>query len=145
MDTSGPQEMVANYRGTVRVHWRIRNHYLKGTLGGQMSVYADCLRFCGVGIHKPELRTYEIRKKEVSRVYPLPVAEVPRLLRIFPIRRYGIRVVSEPGGVYKERDEYTFRFDAPELYEVLTMMRAAGYPIAETSGDTRHGAEGQRS
>jgi hypothetical protein len=107
---------------------------MKGTLGGQMSVYADYLRFRGVGIHKPELRSYEIRKEEIGQIYPLPVTEVPRLLRILPIRRYGIRVVSEPGGAYKERDEYIFRFDAPELYEVLTTMRAAGYPIAETTG-----------
>jgi hypothetical protein len=127
---------IVCYRGTVRVHWRIRNHYMKGTLGGEMAVYADHLLFRGVGVRRFELRDYKIARADISTIYPSETIDVPRLLRLLPIRRYGIRILSNPGGTFAERDEYSLRFDTPDLGEVLATLRAIGYPIGSTSVDT---------
>ena len=125
---------IGCYRGTVFVRWRIRNYHAKGTLGGQMSVYADHLKFDGVGIHRLELREYKISKAEVDSIYPLWTTEPPRYMRFLPIRRFGILVVSKPGGAFKDRDEYTFRFNIPTLDEMFTMLRGAGYPVERANG-----------
>jgi hypothetical protein len=127
-------EPVARYRGTVRVHWRIRNYHFKGTIGGEMSVYADHLRFCGVGIHRFELREYVISKSDVELIRSEGTADVPRFLRLLPIRRFGVRIISKPGGAFDDRDEYCLRFDTPTLDEVLAALQSAGYPVMDIAG-----------
>jgi hypothetical protein len=129
MDSSELEDPIASYQGSVLVRWRIRSYHTKGTRGGQMSVYADRLIFQGVGIHRWELATYEISQAEIDKVHPLQPSGITRFLWIFPHRQYGIFIVSKPGGSFKDRDEYTFRFDVPEPAELLATMRAAGYPI----------------
>jgi hypothetical protein len=136
MSTDQAEQPIACYRGTVRVHWRIRNHYMKGTLGGEMAVHTDHLLFRGVGVHRLELRDYTIARTDISGIYPSETIEIPRLLRLLPIRRYGIRIISNPDGTFRERDEYSIRFDTPNLDEVLASLRAIGYPIGGSSPGT---------
>jgi hypothetical protein len=130
-ESGGTEHRIGCYRGTVFVRWRIRNYHAKGTLGGQMIVYADHLEFGGIGIYRLALREYKISKAEVDNIHPLRTAEPSRHMRFLPIRRFGILVVSKPGGAFRDRDEYTFRFNIPTLDEMFTMLREAGYPIAE--------------
>jgi hypothetical protein len=125
---------IAAYGGTVVVRLRIRTYHSKGTTGGEMSVYPEFLRFRGAGIHRWELRTYDIKKSAIDQIHVVRTSDVPPLQRLFPmipIRQYGISVASKPGGSFKDRDTYRFTFDAPELAEVLGTLRAAGYPISE--------------
>jgi hypothetical protein len=126
---------VACYRGTVRVHWRIRNYHHKGTIGGQMAVYGDRLKFSGVGIHRFELREYSILEQDIDEIHFFSFAEIPRILRFLPMRRFGIRVISKPGGSFNDRDEYTLLFNDPAPDEVLKTLRIAGYPVADNAGN----------
>jgi hypothetical protein len=138
MDAGQPRDLVAAYRGTARVRLRIRAYHGKGTTGARMSVYANRLRFRGVGIHSWELRTYEVAREEIDGIYPMRIIGVPWVLRMFPGRKFGILIVSKPGGVFSDRDEYTFQFDTPELTEVLTTLRSAGYPVMETESSAEY-------
>jgi hypothetical protein len=102
-----------------------------GTLGGEMEVYSDRLVFRGTGILRMGMPTLEVSKSKVSRVYPDGVQEIPRVLAFLPMRKFGVRVVSKPGGVFGDRDEYWLGFDNPPLSHVLGTLRDAGYPIAD--------------
>lgn len=124
-------EPIECYRGTVRVRSRIRYNTRKETLGGEMAVYADRLVFRGVGKLRLGMPTYEISKAQVSEIHSDGVQEIPRLLTFLPMRKFGVRIVSKPGGSFGDHDEYFLRFDNPPLSQVLVTLRDAGYPVAD--------------
>jgi hypothetical protein len=100
-----------------------------------MAVYNDRLKFSGVGIRRFELREYVIFKHDIDGINFFSFTEIPRILRFLPMRRFGIRVISKPGGSFNDRDEYTLLFNAPSPDEVLKTLRIAGYPVADSASN----------
>jgi hypothetical protein len=100
-----------------------------------MVVYGDRLKFSGVGIHRFELRELAILKRDIEGMRFFSFTEIPRILRFLPMRRFGIEVISKPGGSFNDRDEYTLLFNAPDPDEVLKTLRIAGYQVTDKAGN----------
>jgi hypothetical protein len=93
-----------------------------------MTVHDDRLEFCGVGFHRWELRRYEISRERVETILARWTTGTPWFLPKFVSRRYGIRVVSKPGGAFGDRDEYRFTFDLAPVCRARRVWGQAPWP-----------------
>lgn len=121
--------LIACYQGAARVRLRIYTYHGKGSTSAEMRIYPELLSFSGSGLGRWQLHRYEIRRERIGEIIATTSSGVPGFFEAFGVCRYGIRVISKPGGAFMDRDEYFFQFNEPPVSEVVDTLRSAGYPL----------------
>lgn len=122
-------DLIASYQGSARVRLRISTYHGKGSPSAEMQVYPELLVFSGAGWGRSQLQKYEISKEKIEKIVVSPPSEVPGFFQAFGVCRYGLRIISKPGGAFGDHDEYFFQFNEPSVSEVVNTLRSAGYPL----------------
>jgi hypothetical protein len=76
-----------------------------------------------------QLHPYEIRRERIREIIATTSSGVPGFFEALGVCRYGIRVISKPGGAFMDHDEYLFQFNEPPVSEVVDTLRDIGYPL----------------